>query len=94
MQELSLENYIVMRDLVADPDFLLLKKVEARINSLYPDKYFPKYSMVSFSDIPYSTALNKGTEQENMIKKLIADHNISAHTSMEKIDAIVTDFMK
>jgi kynurenine 3-monooxygenase len=93
MQELSLENYIVMRDLVADPDFLLLKKVEARMNTLFPDKYFPKYSMVSFSDIPYSTALNKGTEQENRIKKLIADRNITAETEISEIDAIVADFM-
>lgn len=93
MQELSLENYIVMRDLVADPDFLLLKKVEARINALYPDKYFPKYSMVSFSDIPYHTALTKGTEQENMIKGLIADKNITAATEVQEIDAIITEFM-
>lgn len=93
MQELSLENYIVMRDLVADPDFLLLKKVEARINALYPDKYFPKYSMVSFSDIPYHTALTKGTEQENMIKGLIEDRNITAHTEVAEIDTIITEFM-
>lgn len=93
MQELSLENYIVMRDLVADPDFLLLKKVEARINALYPDKYFPKYSMVSFSDIPYHTALTKGTEQENMIKGLIADKNITAATEVQEIDTIITEFM-
>ncbi len=93
MQELSKENYIVMRDLVADPDFLLLKKVEARINALYPDKYFPKYSMVSFSDIPYHTALVKGTEQENMIKGLIADKHITAATEVAVIDAIITEFM-
>ena len=93
MQELSLENYIVMRDLVADPEFLLLKKVEARINALYPDKYFPKYSMVSFSDIPYSTAMKQGTEQENMIKKLIVDRKISTKTELHEIDSIVTDFM-
>jgi kynurenine 3-monooxygenase len=82
-----------MRDLVADPDFLLLKKVEARINALYPDKYFPKYSMVSFSDIPYSTAMKQGTEQENMIKKLIVDRKISTKTELHEIDSIVTDFM-
>ena len=93
MQELSLENYIVMRDLVADPDFLLLKKVEARINALYPEKYFPKYSMVSFSDIPYSTALSKGTEQENMIKKLIKENQITDETQIQEIDAVITEFM-
>jgi kynurenine 3-monooxygenase len=93
MQDLSLENYIVMRDLVADPDFLLLKKVESRINALYPEQYFPKYSMVSFSDIPYHTALTKGTEQENMIKNLIEEKCITSETSIENIDALVSAYM-
>ncbi len=93
MQDLSLENYIVMRDLVADPDFLLLKKVEARINALYPEKYFPKYSMVSFSDIPYSTALNKGTEQEQTIKGIIENNGITADTPIDKIDQLIHDFI-
>lgn len=93
MQDLSLENYIVMRDLVADPDFLLLKKVEARINALYPEKYFPKYSMVSFSDIPYSTALNKGTEQEQIVKDIIENNGITEQTPIENIDQLIHDFI-
>lgn len=93
MQELSLQNYIVMRDKVAEPDFLLLQKLERRINYLYPDKYFPMYSMVAFTDIPYSTAYQKGNEQELMIKKLIQDHNISAYSTENEIDEIIHAFM-
>jgi kynurenine 3-monooxygenase len=93
VQDLSLQNYIVMRDRVADPGFLLLQKIERRINLLYPQSYFPLYSMVSFTDITYETALNKGNEQEKMIQQLIAEHQIAEHTSEEMIDGIIHDFM-
>jgi kynurenine 3-monooxygenase len=89
MQDLSKHNYIVMRDLVADPDFRLLQKVERRINYLYPDQYFPLYSMVSFTDISYSDALEKGLKQEKFVKQLIAENNISQHSSESEIDHII-----
>lgn len=94
VQDLSLHNYIVMRDKVADPDFLLLQKIERRINYLYPDSYFPLYTMVSFTDIPYTTALEKGTAQENMIRQLIQHHHITAHTPEADIDHIIHQFIQ
>jgi kynurenine 3-monooxygenase len=77
VQDLSLYNYIVMRDRVADPEFLLSQKIERRINFLYPDKYFPLYSMVAFTNIEYQTALTKGQEQEATILRIIKEKNIT-----------------
>jgi kynurenine 3-monooxygenase len=94
VQDLSLYNYIVMRDRVADPDFLLLQKIERRINYLYPDKYFPLYSMVSFTNIEYQIAYNKGKEQEAMIQQFIVDKGITASTSDEQIDNLIHELMK
>jgi kynurenine 3-monooxygenase len=94
VQDLSMLNYIVMRDKVADPDFLLLQKIERRINYLYPDKYFPLYSMVSFTNIEYQIALQKGQEQEAMIKTLIEQQNITAQTGESEIDNLIHEFMK
>lgn len=93
VQDLSLQNYIVMRDKVADPDFLLLQKIERRINYLYPQSYFPLYSMVSFTDIEYSVAFQKGNEQEQMIKQLIEKNNITSDTSEKAIDDIIHEYM-
>jgi kynurenine 3-monooxygenase len=94
VQDLSLQNYIVMRDKVADPKFLLLQKVERRINYLYPESYFPLYSMVSFTDIEYQTALSKGNEQESMIQGLIRQHQLNEESSEEMIDLVIHSFMK
>lgn len=89
VQDLSLLNYIVMRDKVADPMFLLQQKVERRMAELYPGNYFPMYSMVSFSEIEYQVALNKGKEQDQLIMDLIRKNNITSDTSSEKIDEFI-----
>lgn len=92
VQDLSLLNYIVMRDKVSDPAFLLQQKVERRMAELYPGKYFPMYSMVSFSDIEYHVALNKGKEQDAIIQDLIQKNHITAETDSIKIDQFIHQF--
>jgi kynurenine 3-monooxygenase len=92
VQDLSMLNYIVMRDKVADPVFLLQQKVERRMAELYPGNYFPMYSMVSFSDIEYNVALNKGKEQDRIIHDLILQNNITNDTSSENIDKFIHRF--
>ncbi|MBK6520885.1 MAG: FAD-dependent monooxygenase [Sphingobacteriaceae bacterium] len=89
VQDLSMLNYIVMRDKVADPVFLLQQKVERRMAELYPGNYFPMYSMVSFSDIEYNVALTKGKEQDKIILDLILQNNITNDTSPENIDKFI-----
>lgn len=92
VQDLSLLNYIVMRDKVSDPAFLLQQKVERRMAELYSGKYFPMYSMVSFSDIEYHVALNKGKEQDTIIQDLIQKNHITAETESIKIDQFIHQF--
>ena len=41
LQDLSLDNYFEMRDYVADEQFLLRKKIEAKYTKLYPKKVAP-----------------------------------------------------
>jgi kynurenine 3-monooxygenase len=82
-----------MRNKVADPDFLLLQKIERRFSELYPDKYFPLYTMVSFTDIEYRTALEKGNAQENIIKELIKKHDINHTTPIATIDDVIHQHM-
>jgi len=87
VQDLSLENYLVMRDKVADPAFQFQRKIDRRIAELYPDTYFPQYSMVSFTDIRYSVAYEKGNAQEKILSQFIVDNNLNANTTDDIIDA-------
>jgi hypothetical protein len=53
---------------VVDPSFQLQQKIERRIAELNPGKYFPMYSMVSFSGIEYQVALNKEKKKTKLFK--------------------------
>lgn len=89
VQDLSLQNYLVMRDKVADPAFQLEQKIERRIAELYPSQYFPLYSMVSFTDIEYQVAFKKGNAQHDQIKKIISDNLITHQTPTNSLDEII-----
>lgn len=70
--QLALDNFIEMRDLVADADFLLRKKIEARLHQLYPTRWIPLYSMVTFYDsMPYSTAYETGQKQKKIMDEVM-----------------------
>ena len=89
LQDLSLHNYHVMRDYVADPKFLLQKKFEGRIEQLYPDKYVPLYSQVSFTNIPYSEAWTKGMEQDKKAREIIENNDIQSMFDNGTIDDFI-----
>ena len=75
--ELALNNFIEMRDKVADPKFLLQKKIESKLHEKYPDKWIPAYSQVTFSpQIRYSEALERGKKQELIMKEVMKHENI------------------
>lgn len=83
--QLALDNFIEMRDLVADPGFLLRKKIEARLHELYPRQWIPLYSMVTFHDeIRYSEALEIGRQQKLIMDEVMQKPGISG--SWEKLD--------
>lgn len=74
--DLALDNYIEMRDLTADPNFLLRKKIEAKFAKTYPDKWLPLYSQVTFSNIRYSDAYKNGKKQDALMAEIMAIENI------------------
>jgi kynurenine 3-monooxygenase len=70
--QLALDNFIEMRDLVGDADFLLRKKIEARLYERYPEKWIPLYSMVTFYDtIRYSEAYQTGQRQKKIMDEVM-----------------------
>ena len=68
--DLAIENFVEMRDRVADPRFLLRKKVELELEKKYPGTFVPKYAMVTFHRTPYSVAAARGAIQDRMLGEL------------------------
>lgn len=69
--ELALRNFIEMRDLVADPVFLERKKIEAELHRRFPHRWVPLYTMVTFTDMPYTEALQVGDRQDQIMQKVM-----------------------
>ncbi|MDW3210226.1 MAG: NAD(P)/FAD-dependent oxidoreductase [Reichenbachiella sp.] len=68
--DLALKNFIEMRDLVGQEWFLKRKKIERALYEDFPEQFIPQYSMVSFTNTPYSEAVRKGNQQELILDEL------------------------
>ena len=79
--DLAQENFIEMRDKVADPNFLFQKSVERVLMKTFSETYFSRYQLVSFSNIPYSEARKIGVIEDQILTELC--ENL---TSPEKVD--------
>ncbi len=70
--DMAVENFVEMRDRVADPKFLFRKMVELALEEKFPRLFVPKYAMVTFHRIPYVTAMQRGAVQERILAELCA----------------------
>ncbi len=87
--DLAVENFVEMRDLVAQPKFQLKKKMEAALQQRFPDVFIPKYSMVTFHRVPYSVALLRGKIQDKILDEL--GSSITGHEEIDwkKADELI-----
>jgi kynurenine 3-monooxygenase len=93
ISELALHNFIEMRDLVANPQFQLRKKIEGLIHQRYP-KYLPLYSMVTFNDMPYSDALALSLKEDKMMEEIMAIKGIDKGWETEKYWKMIQKIIK
>ena len=89
--DLAVQNFIEMRDLVGKPEFLLRKKIEARMHEKFPDKWLPLYSQVTFSNIPYSVALANGKKQDAIMEEVMAIPGIENRWDSPEIEKKIID---
>jgi kynurenine 3-monooxygenase len=70
--DLAVENFVEMRDKVANPRFLLRKAVEGVLQLKFPGEYVSRYSLVTFSRVPYRFAYDVGLIQDGILSELCA----------------------
>jgi kynurenine 3-monooxygenase len=69
--DLALNNFIEMRDKVADPVFLERKKIEKELGRRFAGRFNSVYEMVSFSHTPYAYALHCTKAQDILLGKIM-----------------------
>lgn len=65
--DLAMYNYYEMRHAITSVKFLARKKLEGAIHSLFPRLIIPLYTMVSFSTLPYSKAIDRWHRQTHWL---------------------------
>ncbi len=71
---MALENYIEMRDGVADPHYLAKRELTAALTGRAPSHFMSRYRLVSFTHLPYAYCLQRGREQDALLESLLAEH--------------------
>jgi kynurenine 3-monooxygenase len=70
---MALDNYLEMRERVVDAKFQLQQALSLELERRFPQHFIPRYSMVMFHhEIPYLTALRRGTVQAELLAELTA----------------------
>ncbi len=87
--DMALENFIEMRDKVADPKFLFRKQVEHALEERFPDRFIPRYSMVSFYLLPYSVALSRGQIQDRILTEICNETTLVEQIDWKKAGNLV-----
>jgi kynurenine 3-monooxygenase len=87
--DLAQENFVEMRDLVADARFQLKKKIESVLFKKYPEIFIPKYTMVTFLRVPYSVALERGRIQESILHELSEGISSPEEINIKKADELI-----
>jgi kynurenine 3-monooxygenase len=68
---MALENYIEMRDSVADPHYLAKRELGARLAERAPKHFMARYRMVTFTHLPYAYAYERGRAQDLLLEQLL-----------------------
>lgn len=72
--EMALENYLEMRDAVADPRYQLRRQLELELARRLPGRFIPRYSLVMFTSLPYAQARERGRLQRELLIELTEGH--------------------
>jgi kynurenine 3-monooxygenase len=81
--DMALDNYLEMRERVADPKFQLQQALSLELERRFPQRFIPRYSMVMFHhEIPYRAALDRGTIQA----QLLADLTSGPVSTLQDVD--------
>jgi kynurenine 3-monooxygenase len=93
---LALMNFVEMRDKVADPRFLERKKIEKELGNRYPDRFISVYEMVSFSHIPYNTAIQCIQAQDKLLERIMNEGdffvNLAQSSFCDTLTTWVTEY--
>ncbi len=89
--DMAVENFIEMRDKVADPRFLLHKSVEKVLAQKFPGQYLSRYQLVTFTNVPYTLAHDAGIVCDAILEELCQNIQSADDVDMEKAKTLIEE---
>src|SRR5690606_21571052 len=86
---MALENYVEMRDSVADPEFLLRRELGRLLAERHPERFMPRYAMVTFTRMPYARAFARGAAQDAILRELTTGRHHVDEVDLAEADRLV-----
>ena len=86
---MALENYVEMRDSVADAGFLLRRELGRLLAARHPQRFMPRYSMVTFTRMPYAQAFARGAVQDAILREAASGRQRIHDVDLAAADASV-----
>jgi len=84
--QMAIENYIEKRDSVAQSDYKAKREIANSLSIEFPDRFIPRYNMVSFTSIPYSEVYKRGKIQQEIISQLMENE-----LDLQKAEKLITE---
>jgi len=92
--DLAMRNFVEMRDLTADPEFLLRKKIERKVHEKSPAEWVPLYSMVTFRETGYAEAWAEGLRQDRIMEQVMQMPGIHENWDSDAVTDLVLSLNK
>mgnify|MGYP002737965152 CR=1 FL=1 len=86
IQQMALDNYREMRDRVDDADYILQRELELKLQQRHPDRFVPRYAMVTFMRIPYALALERNRTQLDILARATEGRDTLEGLDWETLD--------
>jgi kynurenine 3-monooxygenase len=87
--DMAIENWREMSEKVADPQFLLRKKVESILEAKFPRLFKSRYGMVTYTLIPYHLVQQAGLLQDQILSELLVGLQSAEELSLEKAETLL-----
>jgi len=87
--DMAVENFVEMRDTVADPRFLLEKAIERRLLNALPGEFLSRYALVTFSRVPYRQAYEVGRVASGIVSELASGVSSAEEVDLERARSLV-----
>lgn len=89
--DMAVENFVEMRDKVANKSFLMQKSVEKILQEKFPGRYYSRYALVTFSRTPYNIAAQAGVIVDEILQELCCHLEDAVDVDLSLAESLISN---